>query len=66
MNNTVDAQYEPFWNCPKCENRTDETDQDHIHHDNGERLDITCKHDVDSGGLEFESCNHKYSVNLNI
>jgi len=66
MIDEIDAQYEPFWHCPKCENRTDDTDQDHIDYDNGEVLDIICKHDVDKGGLKCEPCNHEYSVNLNV
>lgn len=61
----VQAEYEAYWHCPKCGEMTTQSDDEHIVHDNGEVLDIKCKHDVDNGGAELEECGHEYQVNLN-
>ena len=65
MAKMVQAEYEAYWDCPKCENHTTQIDDEHIVHDNGEVLDIKCTHDVDNGGDDFEVCGHEYQVNLN-
>jgi hypothetical protein len=60
----VDAEYEAHWDCPKCGNRTDETEQEFIDFDNGEVFDVICLHDIDKGNADFEECKHEYQVNL--
>ena len=61
----IKAEYEAYWDCPKCGNLTTQIDDEHIDCDNGETLDIICKHDFDDKtSAELMVCNHEYQVDL--
>lgn len=61
---TVKAEYEAHWDCPKCGGLTTQIDDEHIDHDNGDSLNIICAHEVDEGGDDFVPCGHSYEVDL--
>lgn len=61
---TVKAEYEAYWDCPKCGGLTTQNDDEHIDYDSEDSLSITCAHNVDEGGDYFVPCGHCYSVDL--
>jgi hypothetical protein len=55
----VQAEYEAYWDCPKCAQQTTESDEGVD--DDGEVFYVTCPWDVDDDD-ELEPCGHEYSV----
>ena len=60
MTDIVKAEYEAYWDCPKCEQRVYEGDIED--YEAGETVNVTCGELVDDGGLDLVPCGHVYRV----
>jgi|LGVF01.2.fsa_nt_gb hypothetical protein len=60
MTDLVKAEYEAYWECPKCENRVYECDVES--YEAGEIVNVMCSELVDDGGLDLVPCGHVYQV----
>jgi hypothetical protein len=62
MTDRVKAEYELYWDCPKCDQRVYEGDIGD--YEAGETVNVICGELVDDGGFDLVPCGHEYRVYL--
>lgn len=61
---SVIAEWEPHWDCPKCGELTERSDEAGDWYDNGDHISVVCHH-VDPNDEDGErECGHQYTVDL--
>lgn len=61
---TVIAEYDPHWNCPKCGELTQNCDEAEDWSNNGDSISVVCHHADPSDEEGERECGHQYIVDL--
>lgn len=61
---TVIAEWDPSWKCPKCGELTEGCDEADDWYNNGDRISVVCHHADPSDEAGERECGHRYTVDL--